>query len=202
VSEFTSGSPTIPLAWVEIPDLTFLIRRSQKGDVAAGARLLDLAYPFLKQIASRLLRDGALEHQLAPQDLIHDAWLTRISRLGGINDRGHYLASVTLAMKGQLIDHARRAKSMKRTAPYAAGNATPMNPAGLGPEEILSLEREVERLEKLDPRAAMVVRLRYYGGCSWEETAGALGITVKMARGDWAFAARRLSERLGTSLLS
>ena len=77
-----------------------------------------------------------------------------------------------------------------------------MNPAGLGPEEILSLEREVERLEKLDPRAAMVVRLRYYGGCSWEETAGALGITVKMARGDWAFAARRLSERLGTSLLS
>jgi RNA polymerase sigma factor (TIGR02999 family) len=202
VPELTSISRSAPLAWAEIPDLTFLIRRSQRGDGAAVEKLLDLAYPVLRQIASRLLRGGALQHRLAPQDLIHDAWLTRISKQGAVKNRGHYLASLTLAMKGQLIDHARSAKAMKRTPPAPATKGTGINTASLGPEELLNLEREVERLEKVDPRAAMVVRLRYYGGCSWEETACALGITIKMARGDWAFAARRLGERLGASLSS
>ena len=121
MSEFTSGSPTIPLAWVEIPDLTFLIRRSQKGDVAAGARLLDLAYPFLKQIASRLLRDGALERPTGAAGFDSRCLADQDFELGGINDRGHYLASVTLAMKGQLIDHARRAKSMNARLPTRPG---------------------------------------------------------------------------------
>lgn len=195
MSEFTTGIRTIPLPWVEIPDLTFLIRRSQGGDSAAGAKLFDLAYPFLERIASRLLRGGMLERNLAPRDLIHDAWLTRLSlKPRAINDRRHYLASLTLAMKGRLIDHARRAKSLKRTLPAGAGNSAAA--PGPAPEDILALERELERLEKLDRRAAMVVRLRYYGGCSWEETSAELGITVKMARGDWAFAARRLGKRL------
>ena len=139
-----------------------------------------------------------MERQLAPQDLIHDAWLTRIcSRRGAINDRGHYLALLTMAMKGELIDHARRRNTIKRTGPVFSWSAPPQNPAGVGPEDVLALERELVRLEKIDPKAAMVVRLRYYGGCSWEETANALGITVKVARGECAFAERRLGARLG-----
>ncbi len=64
-------------------------------------------------------------------------------------------------------------------------------------EEILALEREIERMEKIEPRAAHVVRLRYYGGCSWEQTAEAVGAAVKMVRNDWEFAATWLRKRLG-----
>ncbi len=148
---------------MEIPDLTLLIRRSQAGDRAAGARLFDLAYPFLKRIAARLLRGDTLQRELAPQDLIHDTWLTRISsrnaaRSAEINDLCHYLASMTTAVKSQLIDHARRRKSLKRTSPETAG-PLPWNPSGAGREESLALERELERSSTLTTTVSGCTRL-------------------------------------------
>ena len=193
-----SASPTPELLWIEIPDLTFLIRRSQEGDRAAGAKLFNLAYPFLQKIAARVLRRASLERELAPEDLIHDAWLTRIrSRQAVINDRAHYIALLTMAMKGKLIDQVRQRNTLKRTSPAFPGNAGQPSPVSLGREDVLTLERELDRLEKIDPIPVKVVRLRYYGGCSWEETANALGITVKAARDECAFAERRLGVKLG-----
>jgi hypothetical protein len=64
---------------MDIPDLTFLIRRSQGGDRIAGAKLFDLAYPFLKadrrSLASRRLDGtsacaaGSDSRRLADEDL-------------------------------------------------------------------------------------------------------------------------------------
>jgi RNA polymerase sigma factor (TIGR02999 family) len=185
--------------WREIPDLTFLIRTSQSGDDEAAARLLDITYPFLKPIAARLIRGCSHRDGLEPQDLIHNAWLTRVrSRRADVTDRGHYLALLTMALRGELIDHIRRVKSLKRTSP--SEGALPQPDAGLPREYVLALDREIHRLERIDQRAAGVIRLRYYGGCSWEETAHALGITIKVARGDWGFAVRWLGERLGKPL--
>ena len=39
-----------------------------------------------------------------------------------------------------------------------------------------------------DPRKAQVVELRFFGGLSIEETAEALGISVRTVHADWAFA--------------
>jgi DNA-directed RNA polymerase specialized sigma24 family protein len=40
----------------------------------------------------------------------------------------------------------------------------------------------------MDPRAASVVDLRYFLGCSLEETAEVLGASVRNVRDDWDFA--------------
>lgn len=184
-------------SWVEIPNLTFLIRRSQSGDPGAEDRFFQLAYPQLKAIASRLLSRFERDRSITPHDLVHDVYVDRLRSLrGGINDRGHYLAVVTEAMKNHLIDRARRAKARKRTAP-SDGPGFPWRLAStLAYEEILALEREIKRIEVEDPRAAEVVRLRYYCGCSWDETAAAVGATVKMVRNDWEFASGWLRQRL------
>lgn len=184
-------------SWGELPDITLLVRLSMRGDRNAADRLYQLAYPFLDRIAASLLRRERTPEEITSLDLIHDAYLDRMRVWHGpITERNHYLAIFTNAMKQQLVDRARRYGAQKRNPRQVAG--FPLERASaLSYEEVIALERELEKLGKDDLQAAQVVRLRYYGGCSWEETAAALGTTVKIARTDWEFASKWLRERLG-----
>ena len=182
--------------WSELPDLTLLIKRSRAGDKHAEDRLFQLAYPHLRKAAVGLLGRKSADMTYTPQDLLHAVYVERLRGWkGAVNDRGHYLKVVKTAMKQELIDRARRAQTQRRTAPSAGFPQASATTLSL--EEVLALEREIERLEKIDPRAAHVVRLRYYCGCSWEQTAEAVGATVKMVRDDWESAAKWLRKRLG-----
>ncbi len=54
----------------------------------------------------------------------------------------------------------------------------------------------LERLSELDARQARVVELRFFGGLSVEETAGALWITRCTVKGDWQVAKAWLNRGL------
>jgi len=168
------------------------------GDRHAENELFRLVYPALSRIASRLLhRRRNKQPDLSSNDLVHEVYLKCMREWrGNISERNHYLAVFTTAMKNQLIDRARRARTKKRTAPDGSGFPFKRVTA-LDYEEIVALERELKRLEAVDFRAAQVVSLRYFAGCSWEETAAALASTLKTARMDWEFASKWLGERLG-----
>jgi len=134
-----------------------------------------------------------------PQDLLHDVYVNRIRTWqGSVSNRHHYAALVCMALRKELCDRARRRGTQKRSPcmerPESAGQRAA---SSLSVEEILAIERELDRLARVDERAAHVVRLRYYGGCSWSETSNATGATVKQVRNDWEFAANWLARRLG-----
>jgi RNA polymerase sigma factor (TIGR02999 family) len=186
----------VETTWLDFPNLTLLIRQTQAGDRQAEAQLFHLVYPYLKKVASRLMRRTRTEHTLSEQDVVHDVYLGRLRGYrGAIADRGHYIAFVTTAMKNHLIDRARHSRTKKRT-PVSAECFPQLSPADLPYELILAVEREIGRIERMDWRVAQVVRLRYYAGCSWEETAAALGVSVKVVRNDWEFACEWLRKRL------
>ena len=52
------------------------------------------------------------------------------------------------------------------------------------------------RLERLDPRAAKVVELRYFGGLTEADAAEVLGISVATLKRDWDFAKTWLAAQL------
>jgi RNA polymerase sigma factor (TIGR02999 family) len=191
----------ITLSWAEFPDLTYLIRRLHHGDKEAEDRFFRTAYRHLSKMAATLLRRERDHEHGSPQDLLHDVWVNRISNWQReVNDRNHYAALVSMALRDELFDRARRRNAQKRTAPAPERKSGLLPAAGLSREEILSLERELDRLAEADERAAQVVRLRFYGGCSWPETAHATGASLKAVRNDWEFAADWLSRRLSHKL--
>jgi DNA-directed RNA polymerase specialized sigma24 family protein len=51
-------------------------------------------------------------------------------------------------------------------------------------------------LEELDPRAAKVVELRFFGGLGEAEAAEVLGISVTTLKRDWDFAKTWLAAQL------
>jgi DNA-directed RNA polymerase specialized sigma24 family protein len=61
---------------------------------------------------------------------------------------------------------------------------------------MLLLSPVIDRLVEIDPRAASVLDLRFFLGCSLEETADVLGVTVRAVRDDWDFARVWLRQQL------
>ena len=64
-------------------------------------------------------------------------------------------------------------------------------------EDFGALDEAMSRLEGKDPRAAQIVRLRYYAGLTVEETAKALGVSERTVKEDWAFARAWLGREVG-----
>jgi RNA polymerase sigma factor (TIGR02999 family) len=68
------------------------------------------------------------------------------------------------------------------------------------PEGILALDRAIERLARLDERAAQVVKLRFYAGLSIDETAEALDISRRTVLREWEFTRVWLYKQIASDL--
>jgi RNA polymerase sigma factor (TIGR02999 family) len=170
--------------------ITGLLARLRAGDRSVEGELLDRVYPELRRLAQYHLRGERRGITLQATALVNEAYL-RIFRGEPVawQDRAHFIALVTRKMRQILVDHARAAGAGKRGAGWirltldeAAGAARE------GGEDVLDIDRALSRLEELDPQAAALVELRFFGGLSERETAEALGIPRSSVRRTWEFA--------------
>ena len=65
-----------------------------------------------------------------------------------------------------------------------------------GPEALAQVEDLLERLRKIDPRLRTVVELRVFEGKTADETAEAMGCSVRSVHTYWRFATHWLSKEL------
>jgi RNA polymerase sigma factor (TIGR02999 family) len=89
------------------------------------------------------------------------------------------------AMRQILVDYARRNAAAKRSG----GHVIALDPDALADpgraEELLALDEALQELERLDPRLARTVELRFFGGLSVEEAGEALGVSPRTVKRDW-----------------
>ncbi|HRI03234.1 MAG TPA: sigma-70 family RNA polymerase sigma factor [Pyrinomonadaceae bacterium] len=171
--------------------ITQLLKDWSKGNQAALDELMPLVYEELRRQASQYLRKERQGHTLQTTALIHEAYL----RLAGQNEiewqnRNHFFAIASTAMRRILVDHARTRHREKR-----GGNAEdiPLDDAlmiGVSQKsvDLVALDEALVRLERLDPRQAKVVELRFFSGLTNEETAKVLAVSNATVRNDWAMA--------------
>jgi RNA polymerase sigma factor (TIGR02999 family) len=151
--------------------------------------LFEDVYSELRSIARQRLAAERPDHTLQATALVHETYLRLMKRPGsGALDKGAFYAAAAQAMRRILIEHARRRGRAKR-----GGNWQRVPLDGLNLAEhadsgrIAALDDAIQRLEKLDPRAAEVVRLRYYVGLSLDETAQALDVARRTVARDWEY---------------
>src|SRR5207244_1156281 len=103
--------------------------------------------------------------------------------------RGHFFAAAAEAMRRILVERARRRHAQKRGGGLARIDLPDLaQPAQDDPVDLLALDEALARLEALHPQKAQVVKLRFFAGCSLEETAQMLGIARATAQRSWAYA--------------
>ena len=172
-------------------EVTAMLGAWQHGEREAAERLFELVYRELRAIAGQYFRRERAGQTLQPTALVHEAYLRLVDQTRvEWKNRGHFFAVASQAMRRALVDHARSRDAAKRgggAEPEPLGVEVP-TPTPMPPIDVLALDQALDRLAAADPELARVVELRFFGGLSMEDTASALGISLRTAQSDWAFA--------------
>jgi RNA polymerase sigma-70 factor (ECF subfamily) len=178
------------------PDLTPLLERLREGDSAAREELAAAVYQELRQLARRQMRGEDAAHTLQPTALVHEAYLRLLSGPRVINGRTHFFALAAQAMRRVLVDHARRKGAGKRGGAARRVTLDHLETPASDTLDVLELDDALLELERLEPRLARVVELRFFGGHTDSEVCEILGENMARVRRDWAFARAWLRQRL------
>jgi len=184
-------------------EVTQFLRRWRDGDQDALEALLPRVYNQLRDIARARLRAERVDHTLDTSALVHEAYL-RLTEgaTADWQDRNHFFAVASTAMRRVLIDHAKNRQAQKRGgAPVRVDLdlsqlVDAATTADSDPESLLALDDALARLEQVHPRQAKAVELRYFAGLTLEEAAAVLATSAPTVLRDLRFAQAWLAREL------
>lgn len=177
-------------------ELATLLARMRAGDADAAGRVFDAVYTELHQIAVRRMRRESARHTLQPTALVNEAYLRLLHGPDVVHDRGHFLALAAQSMRRILVDHARQRRARKRGGDLERITLDGVPGSDGIDVDVLDLDQAMEELAVLDARAARVVELRFFGGCTDKEVCDITGDNLPRVRRDWVFARAWLRNRL------
>jgi RNA polymerase sigma-70 factor (ECF subfamily) len=179
-------------------EVTQLLLAWSEGDKTALDQLIPLVYSELRRLAKHHMRSERAGHTLQTTALIHEAYLRLVDAdQVRLENRRHFFGAAARLMRQVLVDLARERRSRKRggSAPQVSLDEALV----VSPERdtsLLALDEALKALAEIDARKGQVVELRFFGGFSVEETAGALNVSVETVHRDWRLAKSWLLRRL------
>ena len=178
--------------------ITQLLQAAATGSREARDALFDSVYQELRHIAKAQRRRWSGNDTLSTTALINEAYL-RLAKndLASYENRTHFFATASRAMRQVLINYAKRVSAVKRGGDalrvtvdefMAADQATV--------DELLRINELLEGIEAENPRHCRVVECRVFGGLTVEETAAALAVSTATVKRDWSVLSAWLSREM------
>lgn len=179
-------------------DISGLIGAASTGGGFPSEELLPLVYDELRHLAARRVAGYGSTVTMQATALVHEAWL----RLGGAdtrlwNDKTHFFRTAALAMRGVLVDRARRKSAFKRSDRLTEVNIDDCEISAAEPEDrLLMIDEALDRLERCDETSARIVNLKFFGGLTNRQIAELHGVTERTIERQWAYARLKLYEMI------
>ena len=168
-------------------------------DRPAGSRkdldeLFSIAYEELRRLAS-MVRRGDPSATLNPTALVNEAWL----RLAGsppvaAASHLHFKRIAARAMRQILVEAARRRQAGKRGGGVTIAFEDSLKVAE--ERELLGLDSALNDLAAIQPRQAMMIESRFFGGLEVAEVATLLEVSEATILRDWRAAKAWLAQEL------
>jgi RNA polymerase sigma factor (TIGR02999 family) len=193
--------------------ITQLLVEWSDGQSRALDQLTPLVYEELRRMAARHLRRESPAQTLQATGLVHEAFIRLVGQKNTRwQSRAHFFSLASQLMRRILVDQARARLAAKRgdgraqvslelldvTLERGGERLVPENPADSAADEhLMNIDSALMRLERLDPRQAHIVELRFFGGLTVEETAKSLQISDATVKRDWVMAKAWLARELG-----
>ena len=172
---------------------------AESGDRRALDDLFSAAYEELRRLAATVRRNDPAA-TLSPTALVNEAWLKladspAVARTSPL----HFKRIAARAMRQVLVESARRRNADKRgggaavvTFDDAMSGVSSVTTA----KDVLGLDAALEALALIEPRQALMVESRFFGGLDVAETAELLGVSEATVLRDWRAAKAWLSREL------
>jgi RNA polymerase sigma factor (TIGR02999 family) len=185
-------------------DLTGLLQAWSDGNTAALEVLAPLVHQELREIARRMLANESRDGRWQPTELLQETYLRLLDwRAVHWQNRLHFFATAARMMRRVLVDAARARRRIKRGAGIVPLSLEGIDVATPDPQvDLLALDEALESLAAVNARASQIVELRFFGGCTLQETAEALDVSVRTVISDWNTARAWLLRQLAESVES
>ena len=193
-------------------DVTRILSAIESRDPQAAEQLLPLVYQELRKLAAQRLAQEKPGQTLQATALVHEAYLRLVEASAPAqphspqapgkqrwNSRGHFFAAAAEAMRRILIDQARKKQRLKHGQGWQrldldAAQASVQEPS----TDLVALDEALAKLAQKDPVKAELVKLRYFGGLTIDQTADVLGISPSTADRHWTYARAWLYRELAS----
>lgn len=164
-----------------------LLSRLRDGDSQAFDDLFEHVYDELREIAHQRLSRHRPGETLNTTALVHEAYLRLVDQSDADwQDRAHFLAVASRAMRFIIIDYARALSAAKRGG---ESEPVPFDDVQVGTEDrtadLLALDDSLEKLAGFSERLARLVEYRFFGGLTYKEVAEVTGRSVPTVKRDW-----------------
>jgi RNA polymerase sigma factor (TIGR02999 family) len=180
-------------------DVTHILSAIEQGDPHAAEQLLPLVYEELRKLAAQKLAQEKPGQTLQATALVHEAYLRLVDtdQVQRWDSRRHFFAAAAEAMRRILVEKARRKRSVKHGGDHVRIDLDQALAVGDEPrQDLVELDELLDQLAHADPRAAELVKLRFFAGLTGDQTAEVLGISPRSADLLWAYARAWLFEKL------
>lgn len=179
-------------------EITELLAQWSGGDAEALGKLAPLVYPDLRRLAGALLRNERPGHTLQATALVHELFLRLVKRKEvAWENRTAFFLSAAHLMRLILREWARNRHAEKRGGGAAR---VPLNDEvawlDINSPEMLDLDRALDELAQSDARKSQIAELRFFLGCTNEETADLLSLSPRTVKREVAFVKAWLYRRL------
>jgi RNA polymerase sigma factor (TIGR02999 family) len=171
--------------------ITRILSAIEQGDPKATEQLLPLVYDELRKLAAAKLARMGPGQTLQPTALVHEAYLRLVDtgRASSWNSRGHFFVAAAEAMRRILVEHIRRKRTSKHGGHLTRVDAVRADIAAPEtPDDLIALDEALKKLEASRPKAAEVVKLRYFCGMTIAKVAVVLGIPTRTVDRLWSYA--------------
>ena len=154
-------------------EITVLLAKWKDGEPSAFQELMPLVYPHLREVAAAYIRRERDPDVLQGTALVHELYMRLLNQKNGVGeDRSHFYAFAAKVMRRILIDHAREMQPLSRGGVL---DRVPLSDdlawVNIDSPELLDLDRALDELGDSDASKVELVELRYFLGCTVEETA-------------------------------
>ncbi len=148
------------------------------------------------------VRSGDPSATLNPTALVHEAWV-KLARSPAFvaTSQLHFKRIAARAMRQLLVESARRRQARKRggdPAGFVTFQESLGKPVAVE-QDVLHLDAALDELAKLNPRHALMVESRFFGGLDVNETAQLLDVSEATVMRDWRAVKAWMSNRIRQS---
>jgi RNA polymerase sigma factor (TIGR02999 family) len=184
------------------PRITHEFVSGEIGSTRKNRRALDelfsVTYEELRRLASSVRR-GDPSATLSPTALVNEAWL-KLANSPEIasSSRLHFKRIAARAMRQLLVEAARRRNAGKRGggAEVTVTFDDSLQELPSCGEDLLALNKALDTLTRMNPRQAVMVESRFFGGLDIAETAALLNVSEATVLRDWRAVKAWLSHEL------